>query len=437
MPLKTAIEIGSGLADSGDENEDASKWIERMRKKSKKKTKKIENAFDELDEAVTTDATSAGMKVMHSIEDMESALAGGTTQILTLQDTSLLDKTGKKFNEAADEDVLENVHLKENEKRAFNKRAAKKSNAYSDDEDGDGDGGVLPQYATSRTDFEKSRKFTTLNSEGDINVEELKETHEAELDAKAAADGKTRYSFQNDFTYGSVMNDTFNDEELAQFRKPKKKKMVRKRREKQPTEALQQLESELKTTTTAPVRKSKVEKDQLEIIEKLERRAKIQQEAEIERERQLAATKDTTNNIQNEEPETLNDDSAYVIDTTTEFTHGIGSVYSTKMEDLRTEAKEAEERLAAPAKPTEEVLTPEELAQQEERLQMLKKITLLQEPKTNSIAGTLEYIKQKGLLETSYKGRANDMVFMRDGPGVDLSIAMTDKYVLSLSFLFK
>eukprot|EP01060_Flectonema_neradi_P029709 TRINITY_DN4163_c0_g2_i1.p1 TRINITY_DN4163_c0_g2~~TRINITY_DN4163_c0_g2_i1.p1 ORF type:complete len:536 (+),score=164.98 TRINITY_DN4163_c0_g2_i1:50-1609(+) len=427
MTIKTAIEIGSGLADSGDENEDASKWVERMQRESKKKKKnqkKLQNAFDELDDAVATEATNSGMKVMHSLEQMESALEGGTTQILTLKDTRLLDRTGRKFNDDADEDILENVHLTEAEKRAFNKRASKKSNVYSDDEEDD-DGAILPQYSTSRTDFEKSRKFTTLNSEGDINVSDIKQQREQELDAKAAAEGKTRYSFQDEFTYGGIMNDTFNEEELATFRKPKKKKMVRKRREKQPDEALKQLETELQETTTTKVKKTKIERDQLEVMEKLERRARIQEEVQKESEELRQLAEERIQQQQQEEEQPPDDASTYVIDTTTEFTHGIGSVFSSKLEDLKAEAKETEEHPVAPKKPVEEDLTPEQLAQQEERMKMLRGIKLLDEARTDTIAGTLEYIKQKGLLENSLAGRANDKVLQRDTSS-GINVSMTD-----------
>ncbi|KAJ9471074.1 SART-1 family protein DOT2 [Diplonema papillatum] len=410
MP-KTAIEIGKTLTDDADD-EDAEAWVRRMRESSKKgSNKRREQAYDELEEEVAKEmpeVKASGLKVGHA----HDSIGAGTEYVLTLKDARILDKSG---NLVDDEDVLENPELLASEKRTFEKDSRLPYNQYLDHE------GKGPPTRGEK-DFSEARKSFALDDEGEMNSELLGEEERRRLDDLAAAEGKTRYDLgSSEFTWNTVQRDTLTEQEMAQFKKPKKR-VVRKR--KKVEDVVKELDDGLEQAEQAAVgtraRHRTMQDEQVTALSKLEEREKT-----LELSRELAeGTERTMDNLAEAsleavkagsipglKPWQLQDDEGdadkegvLIIDRTTEFARTIGADNSASDSKQRQEADEEPE-----AEMDEEQLRALAAAD-EKRKARLRNVQLLSEPQMNTLSGTMQFIKEKGLLARSYVGRANDAV---------------------------
>lgn len=221
-----------GLGES-DSDDDARAWIEKNRKKDleKKKAEETAKMLDQLDEEfgigdlvkeeVQIERRKAystkdlkGLKVEH---DMESFQEGRTT-ILTLKDQGVLDE---------DDDVLVNVNMLDDEryKRSnLNKKKKPGYDAYDEsnlDEFGVPMKAVLEKY-DEEIDGQKKDSFAL----GIDNAREIKE-RKVEIVKQRLASKRLETL---ELAEPKLASEYYNEEELAKFKKPKKK--VRKIRSK-------------------------------------------------------------------------------------------------------------------------------------------------------------------------------------------------------------
>ncbi|XP_012286069.1 U4/U6.U5 tri-snRNP-associated protein 1 [Orussus abietinus] len=216
-----------------DSDDDVKIWVDKNRRLTEEKKKAEERAkmLDQLDEefgianlvkeevqhersAAYTRKHLKGLKVEHSIERFEE----GKTVILTLKDQDVL---------AEDYDVLVNVNMLDDEvykRNIINKTKKPGYDAYDDDnfdEFGHPKNKVLEKY-DEEIDGEKKESFAL----GIDNLKEWKQ-RQAEIVKQRLANKKLETLKLPELKLAS---EYYNDEELAKFKKPKKK--VRKIRTK-------------------------------------------------------------------------------------------------------------------------------------------------------------------------------------------------------------
>ncbi|XP_076755074.1 U4/U6.U5 tri-snRNP-associated protein 1 [Xylocopa sonorina] len=221
---------GLGECDSDD---DTKNWIDKTRRLEEEKRKAEERAkmLDQLDEefgignlvkeeihaarnTAYTDKNLKGLKVEHNIEKFEE----GKTVILTLKDQGVLDEA---------EDVLVNVNITDEERyqrNILNKTKKPGYDAYDDnnfDELGLPKKTVLNKY-DEEIEGEKKDNFV-------LGTNNFKEIKQSKLDyVKQRLANKRIESLQ--LAEPKLASEYYNDEELAKFKKPKKK--IRKIRKK-------------------------------------------------------------------------------------------------------------------------------------------------------------------------------------------------------------
>jgi U4/U6.U5 tri-snRNP-associated protein 1 len=157
----------------------------------------------------------SGVKVLHGLEKV---VEGGAV-ILTLKDQSVLTD-GDVNNEI---DMLENVEIGEQKRRNEAYEAAKKKKGIYDDKFNDDPGAekkMLPQYDEAATDegifLDAKGRFT---GEAEKKLEELRKRIQ----------GQTTHTFEDLNSSAKVSSDYFSQEEMLKFKKPKKKKQLRKK----------------------------------------------------------------------------------------------------------------------------------------------------------------------------------------------------------------
>ncbi|XP_078436862.1 SART-1 family [Wolffia australiana] len=187
---------------------------------------------EDLDEAAGPAGEHlSGVKILHGLDKV---LEGGTV-VLTLKDKNIL--VNGDVNE--DVDMLENVEIGEQVRRNAAYKAAKKGAGVYDDkftEEALSEKKMLPQY-----DEQAEDEGVTLDASGRFSGEA-----EKKLEAlRRRIQGNTIVKAYEDLnSLGRSTSDYFTTEEMLQFKKPRKKKALRKR-EKLDLDAL---EAEAKST---------------------------------------------------------------------------------------------------------------------------------------------------------------------------------------------
>jgi len=157
-----AVLEGKGLAELDEAADlDAKSWLKHQKKRQKEiaKARKLEEEQAAAEGAAAKEYTSkdlTGIKVGHDV----SSFLDGDEQVLTLKDTNVLD-------ESADEDELENLDLREQEKLKERLELKKKKPIYDpNDIDETGERGILSHYDE---DQGKKKKLFKLDVQGTDN----------------------------------------------------------------------------------------------------------------------------------------------------------------------------------------------------------------------------------------------------------------------------
>ncbi|KAK9274550.1 hypothetical protein L1049_021799 [Liquidambar formosana] len=208
-------------------------WVNRSRKIEEKRYTEKEKALqlskifeeqDNIDQGESEDDEAArhtardlaGVKVLHGLDKV---IEGGAV-VLTLKDQNIL--ADGDINEEVD--MLENVEIGEQKRRDESYRAAKKKTGIYEDKFNDEPGSdkkILPQYDDPVTDegvtLDERGRFT---SEAEKKLEELR---------KRIQGVSTNSRFEDLNSSGKISSDFYTHEEMLQFKKPKKKKSLRKK----------------------------------------------------------------------------------------------------------------------------------------------------------------------------------------------------------------
>ncbi|XP_019083840.1 PREDICTED: SART-1 family protein DOT2 isoform X2 [Camelina sativa] len=207
---------------------DALSWVARSRKieekrnAEKQRAQQLSRIFEEqdnLNQGGNEDSEDgghlSGVKVLHGLEKV---VEGGAV-ILTLKDQSVL-ADGDVNDEI---DMLENVEIGEQKRRNEAYEAAKKKKGIYDDKFNDDptvEKKMLPQYDEPATD-----EGILLDAQGRFTGEAEKKLEEL----RKRIQGQTTNTFEDLNSSAKVTSDYFSHEEMLQFKKPKKKKQLRKK----------------------------------------------------------------------------------------------------------------------------------------------------------------------------------------------------------------
>ncbi|CAH8271325.1 unnamed protein product [Arabidopsis lyrata] len=225
--LKMREERKKKVEDASDAS-DALSWVARSRKieekrnAEKQRAQQLSRIFEEqdnLNQGENEDGEDgghlSGVKVLHGLDKV---VEGGAV-ILTLKDQSVL-ADGDVNNEI---DMLENVEIGEQKRRNEAYEAAKKKKGIYDDKFNDDPGAekkMLPQYDEAATDegifLDAKGRFT---GEAEKKLEELRKRIQ----------GQTTNTYEDLNSSAKVSSDYFSHEEMLRFKKPKKKKQLRKK----------------------------------------------------------------------------------------------------------------------------------------------------------------------------------------------------------------
>lgn len=236
--VKSKLAVVKGLGESDSEDDDAGKWVERQKKKVKEKEEadKRAKAMAELDEEFgVQDIVEEGLKMKQQEEYTSRDLKGMRVEhkaeafgekdtVLTLQDADILSD---KY-----EDVLVNVNIVDDERHAkslANIKAGKEGyQAYDQEEVDELTGEVrrkelLYQYQ-EELDGAKKDSFT-LEGEGEFSESASRERELAKIRQKL----RQNNAVSLEMPAPKIATDFYTDAEMLAFKKPKKKKKVRKK----------------------------------------------------------------------------------------------------------------------------------------------------------------------------------------------------------------
>uniref|UniRef100_A0A2N9EH52 SART-1 family protein n=1 Tax=Fagus sylvatica TaxID=28930 RepID=A0A2N9EH52_FAGSY len=204
-------------------------WVSRSRKLEEKRNAEKEKAmqlskiFEEQDNVGQGDSEDeeasqdnlAGVKVLHGIDKV---VEGGAV-VLTLKDQNIL--ADGDVNEEID--MLENVELGEQKQRDEAYKAAKKKTGFFDkfNDDPGAEKKMLPQYDDPIAD-----EGLALDERGRFSGEAEKKLQELRKRLEGAS---TNNRFEDLNAMGKSTSDYYTQEEMLQFKKPKKKKSLRKK----------------------------------------------------------------------------------------------------------------------------------------------------------------------------------------------------------------
>ncbi|XP_020231141.1 SART-1 family protein DOT2 [Cajanus cajan] len=202
-----------------------SAWVNKSRKLQKERVLQLSKIFEEQDNIAvegsddedTTQHTDnlAGVKVLHGLDKV---MEGGTV-VLTIKDQPIL--ADGDVNE--DVDMLENVEIGEQKRRNDAYKAAKKKTGVYDDKFNDDpslEKKILPHY-----DDPAAEEGLTLDEKGRISGEAEKKLEEL----RRRLTGVSTNTFEDLTSSGKVSSDFYTHEEMLKFKKPKKKKSLRKK----------------------------------------------------------------------------------------------------------------------------------------------------------------------------------------------------------------
>ncbi|KAK4359948.1 hypothetical protein RND71_022177 [Anisodus tanguticus] len=285
-----------------------SRKIEEKRNAEKERALQLSKIFEEQDKMNGEESDEeenarlaakelGGMKVLHGLDKV----VGGGAVVLTLKDQSIL--AGDDINQEVD--VLENVEIGEQKRRDDAYKAAKKKTGIYDDKFNDEPGSerkILPKY-----DDPAEEEGVTLDATGGFSVDAEKKLEEL----RKRIQGPSSKNLADLNSSGKLLSDYYTQEEMVQFKKPKKKKSLRKK-EKMDLDAL---EAEAKSTglgvgdlgsrndKTRQVLKEEKERAEAETRSNAYQAAKSKAE-----EASKALRPEKTNNNQREEDDTVFDD---------------------------------------------------------------------------------------------------------------------------------
>ncbi|KAF5725664.1 SART-1 family protein DOT2 [Tripterygium wilfordii] len=208
-------------------------WVNKSRKLEEKKNDEKEKALqlskvfeeqDNIGQEETEDeegseqnsGSLAGAKVLHGLDKL---MEGGSV-VLTLKDQSIL--ANGDINE--DADMLENVEIGEQKRRNDAYKAAKKKTGIHEDKFNDDislEKKILPQYDDPAED-----EGLVLDGRGRFTAEAEKKLEELR---RRIQGGSTSNQFEDLNSAAKISSDYYTTEEMLQFKKPKKKKSLRKR----------------------------------------------------------------------------------------------------------------------------------------------------------------------------------------------------------------
>lgn len=191
----------------------------------------IESEMREKRRQKYTDKNLKGMRVEHDVEDISE----GKSLILTLKDKDVLDE---------EDDVLVNVNMLDDERYKKNLENKKKKNPYNayDVEELDEFGNPKPKSLLYKYDEEIDGVTKKTFVIGETDMTQFKQRAVESVKAKLA--NKRIESLMT--TQLSLASDYYNEEELAKFKKPKKK--MKKLREKGKILTADELEKQIDRT---------------------------------------------------------------------------------------------------------------------------------------------------------------------------------------------
>ncbi|KAM7522967.1 hypothetical protein LguiA_012869 [Lonicera macranthoides] len=204
-----------------------SRKLEEKRNVEKEKALQLSKVFEEQDDIIqgesddeeTAQRTAqdlSGVKVLHGLDKV---IEGGAV-VLTLKDQSIL--ANGDINE--DVDMLINVEIGEQKQRSEAYKAAKKKTGIYVDKFNDEPGSekkILPQYDDPVAD-----EGVTLDANGRFTGEAEKKLEELR---KRIEGVRPRNHVEDLVSMGKTSSDYYTHEEMLQFKKPKKKKSLRKK----------------------------------------------------------------------------------------------------------------------------------------------------------------------------------------------------------------
>ncbi|TDG44770.1 hypothetical protein AWZ03_008826 [Drosophila navojoa] len=240
------------LGESDEETDNVTKWVDRNKRVVNEREEALRKAkeLEELDEAfgvaeimeeekkkarqlAYNDRNLKGLRVEHDMDDFGE----GRTVILTLKDQDVLNEE--------EGDTLVNVNMLDDErykKNVSNKKLNPLSygyNVYEEQYDELGnpiERAILEKYDEDIEGKPQKRKNFVIGE----NVEEEREHRRKLLEIKTKLAGKRLETLED--THLKLASDTFSVQELATFKKPKKK--VKKLRQKLKAEDLEPIEEQ-------------------------------------------------------------------------------------------------------------------------------------------------------------------------------------------------
>ncbi|KAG4401210.1 hypothetical protein GLYMA_07G220800v4 [Glycine max] len=202
-----------------------STWVNKSRKIEKKRAFQLSKIFEEQDNIAVEGSDNedtaqhtdnlAGVKVLHGLDKV---MEGGTV-VLTIKDQPIL--ADGDVNE--DVDMLENIEIGEQKRRDEAYKAAKKKTGVYDDkftDDPSTEKKMLQQY-----DDPAAEEGLTLDEKGRFSGEAEKKLEEL----RRRLTGVSTNTFEDLTSSGKVSSDYYTHEEMLKFKKPKKKKSLRKK----------------------------------------------------------------------------------------------------------------------------------------------------------------------------------------------------------------
>jgi len=224
-----------GILDSDDGVSEILSWVGKSRKLDEKRQAEKEKALllaraleeqdniladngdddDEEEEDKQVGDHLSGVKVLHGLDKV---LEGGAV-VMTLKDQSIL--ADGDINEEAD--MLENIEIGEQKQRDEAYKASKKKGTYDDkfNEDSSSKKSMLSHY-----DDPMEHEGVTLDEGGRFTGEAEKKLEELR---KRIEGGNVQKKTEDLTSTTKVSTDYFTPDEMLQFKKPKKKKSLRKK----------------------------------------------------------------------------------------------------------------------------------------------------------------------------------------------------------------
>lgn len=208
-------------------------WVNKSRKLEEKRNAEKERAMqlskifeeqDNIDQGESEDEEAArhtsrdlaGVKILHGLDKV---MEGGAV-VLTLKDQDIL--ADGDVNEEVD--MLENVELGQQKQRDEAYKAAKKKTGIYEDKFNDDpslEKRILPQYDDLVAD-----EGVTLDERGRFTGEAEKKLEELRRRIQGVSSNNL---FEDLSSSGKITSDYYTHEEMLQFKKPKKKKSLRKK----------------------------------------------------------------------------------------------------------------------------------------------------------------------------------------------------------------